>query len=362
MRLRVFVILFFTCLFEAIAEVSLIAVGDIMPATLTQKGYLPDSKLLFVDAKQEFEKVDFVLGNLETTLADTGVPRQPDREYIFLTPIRYVQSLKDAGFDFLSLANNHTFDFGKEGLQSTMSVLEANGIAYSGIKWQEPYVVLHNEQGKKIAVCAFGFNFYCNQLNKPQEVVRIVQLAKSAADIVVVTFHGGGEGKEYRNLPVGGEKYLGEDRGSLREFAHLCIDTGADFVFGHGPHVVRAIELYKGRLIAYSLGNFCTPYGVSIQGISGYAPMLKVVLADDGHLLEGRIISMVQKRGYGPRYDQTGIVIDEIRHLSDDNIAGTLNITSTGHIVASEYATDANTEEIEEKYDSTEIDWSNKGW
>jgi poly-gamma-glutamate capsule biosynthesis protein CapA/YwtB (metallophosphatase superfamily) len=121
-------------------------------------------------------------------------------------------------------------------------------------------------------------------------------------------------------LPNGPETFLGENRGSLRQLAHFCIDHGADIVYGHGPHVVRAMEVYKDRFIAYSLGNFCTPYNVSLTGISGYAPVVEININADGSFIDGKIHSFLQTRGIGPRKDPAGSVAREIRNLSITDI------------------------------------------
>ena len=127
--------------------------------------------------------------------------------------------------------------------------------------------------------------------------------------------------------------FLEEDRGELRSFAHFCIDNGADVVFGHGPHVVRCVELYKDRFIAYSLGNFCTPYGISITGISGYAPIIEVGVDGNGVFQRGKIHPFIQQRGLGPRRDTTGVVVRQIRNLTRQDITDNrLHIADDGTI------------------------------
>ena len=139
-------------------------------------------------------------------------------------------------------------------------------------------------------------------------------------DILIVSFHGGAEGRTHTHLPQGHEFFLGEDRGDLRTFTHFCIDNGADIVYGHGPHVVRCMEVYNGRFIAYSLGNFCTPYGMNLKGVSGYAPVIEVNTDRKGHFLGGRIHSFIQYPGTGPRRDDKRSVARQIRQLSQQDI------------------------------------------
>ena len=187
------------------------------------------------------------------------------------------------------MANNHANDFGAEGIASTEKQLNLQGIKYAGIKGHvESAVVVRN--GIKFGLCAFGHNQYTLKHRDLQTVKRILDDLKKKSDVIIVSFHGGAEGRSKNHLP-----FLGEDRGSLREFAHFCIDNGADIVYGHGPHVVRATEVYKGRFIAYSLGNFCTPYGMSLAGISAYSPVVVISIDKQGRFLSGKIHSSLQR-------------------------------------------------------------------
>ena len=135
-------------------------------------------------------------------------------------------------------------------------------------------------------------------------------------DLVVVSFHGGAEGEGATRIPFAEETYFGEPRGDVVRFARGMVDSGADLVFGHGPHVVRGIEHYNERLIAYSLGNFATYYGISVNGIKGVAPILVATLDEEGRFLEGRIHSTVQIRPGGPRPDPERRALSLIRELS----------------------------------------------
>jgi hypothetical protein len=96
----------------------------------------------------------------------------------------------------------------------------------------------------------------------------------------------------------------------------MVVDAGADLVIGHGPHVVRAMERYNDRLIAYSLGNFATYYGISVAGIKGIAPILIVTLDNEGRFLEGEIVSTIQLRPAGPSIDPQKRALNMIRGLS----------------------------------------------
>jgi hypothetical protein len=136
---------------------------------------------------------------------------------------------------------------------------------------------------------------------------------------VVVSFHGGGEGADRQHVPPGREEFLGEDRGDVRAFARAVVDAGADLVLGHGPHVVRAMEVYRGRLVAYSLGNFATYGAFNLSGPNGLSLVLEARLAQDGTFLGGRIHPARQERPGGPRLDPAGAVIPVVRRLSEED-------------------------------------------
>ncbi|MGN1375114.1 MAG: CapA family protein [Prevotella sp.] len=317
--------------------VTIAMVGDIMMGTTYPETLLPpdEGRMLFRDVKTILQNADLAAGNLEGTLSDTGrtTKKKSAHSYAFRTPIRYAERLKEVGFDFLGMANNHIFDFGLSGVISTEEALRRLDIAYAGIKGRSSCSIVERN-GVRYGLCAFGHNGYTLQHNDLPTVKNILDKLRSCTDIVVVSFHGGGEGKSFSHLPYGKETFLNEDRGSLRKFAHFCIDNGADVVFGHGPHVVRCVELYNNRFIAYSLGNFCTPYGISIAGVSGFAPVIEAKLKNDGSFVSGKIHSFIQKRGLGPRRDSTNSVVKQIRTLTATDIPeGRLLINSDGEIL-----------------------------
>ncbi len=297
--------------------------GDIMMGTTYPDTALPykGGRLLFNDVKSTLQTADLALGNLEGTLCDSGVSRKTVSKisYAFRTPTSMGYLLKDAGFDFLSLANNHSLDFGWVGMKSTEHVLDSLGIKYAGVKGRKEWTMIE-KNGLRIGICAFGHNHYTVLHTDSSTVFRLLTMIRPKVDILIVSFHGGAEGRTRSHLPYGKEVFFEENRGNLRDFAHYCVDLGADVVFGHGPHVVRCMELYRNRLIAYSLGNFCTPKGISISGISGYAPILTVEVNHKGEFLKGKIVPFIQRWGIGPRIDKTGAVIRQIKLLSQEDI------------------------------------------
>ena len=285
---------------------TLAAVGDIMPGTDFPENILPDDDgVTFLDAVTPLlTPPDVAFGNFEGVLLDGGEPVKQCKNksvcFLFRTPTRYARYLKHAGFDVMSLANNHARDFGEDGRSSSMAALDAEGIHHSG---REGTVASFVANGRRIAMVAFAPNVGSNSLNDPQIGLPLVTELAAKHDIVIVSFHGGAEGNGAEVLPFAREIFAGEDRGNVVEFAHSMIDAGADIVIGHGPHVVRPLEIYRDRLIAYSLGNFATYYGISVEGIRGIAPILLATLDDEGKFVSGRIESTIQIRPAGPAPD-----------------------------------------------------------
>jgi poly-gamma-glutamate capsule biosynthesis protein CapA/YwtB (metallophosphatase superfamily) len=187
--------------------------------------------------------------------------------------------------------------------------------------------------GRRIGLVAFAPNVGSNQLNEPEIARALVADLAAKNDIVIVSFHGGAEGQGAEKLTFAREIFVGEDRGNVVEFARAMIDAGADIVLGHGPHVVRPLELYHDRLIAYSLGNFATYYGISVEGIRGIAPILLVTLDDEGKFVAGHIEPTIQIRPAGPAPDPDKGVIKLLQTLTTAAFpAGTLSIADDGRL------------------------------
>ncbi len=303
-------------------RISIASVGDMMIGTDYPKNHLPDDDGVgfLADVTPYLEAADIALGNLEGVLMDGGEPAKkcsnPNACYLFRSPTRYAEHYKNAGFDVLSLANNHARDFGEEGRDSSAMALYAAGIKATGRDrtWS---LVAHEESA--IAIIHFAVTKNSNMLLDYETSFTKIRLLSDAYDIVIVTFHGGAEGVDATHVPFAEEEYYGEPRGDVVWFARGAVDHGADLVIGHGPHVVRGMERYKDRLIAYSLGNFATYYGISVAGIKGVAPILNTTLDGDGRFIEGSIVSTVQLRPAGPSIDPQDRALNLMRGLSIDD-------------------------------------------
>lgn len=319
-------------------KIRVAAVGDIMLGSTSQPNRLPpdDGARMLVDAAPILSAADIAFGNLEGPMLEGGTSSKcrPDSKlcYAFRVPTRYGKHLKDAGFDLMSLANNHASDFGLEGRTSTRRVLDQLGIAHAGADFNDiPYLYI---KGKKIGVVAFATNAVSYNLTDIPTAKRIVAQVARQSDIVLVSFHGGAEGAAAQNVPRGPETFLGEPRGNLREFTHAVVDAGADLVLGSGPHVVRAMEVYKNRLIAYSLGNFAF-YSFPFKGPTALSLILEVNLAPDGAFAGGTIHPLKQEGQSGPRLDKDGEVIRVVRQLSATDFGPTaVKVSDDGTINA----------------------------
>ncbi len=303
------------------------AVGDIMLGTDYPDYRLPqnDGKDLLADVSAALSQADITFGNLEGTFGVAGTAEKecPDvrRCYVFRMPPHYAQYLKQAGFDVMSLANNHARDFGDSGRLLTMQVLDNHGIQHSGLmgdvaKWEI--------KGLNVSLIAFAPFRGAHDFLDLDYVRKAVESLSAVNDIVIVSFHGGAEGESHTHVPFEEEYFYGENRGDVALFAHTAIDAGADIILGHGPHVPRALELYKDKIIAYSLGNFCTTLGINVAGINGLAAILTVNVDQNGDFKSGRIVSARQIRPNGPIIDTTHRAAKLIKELTEHDFPLTL--------------------------------------
>lgn len=347
------------------APVRLAFVGDINLGTMTIPGGVPpDSGRSLLRAAKPFLVGDLVIGNLEGVLADSGEtekcgkrrsvawtgsapaeslrvappphhePRRqarrrhrakpaPVRCYAFLTPTLLAPRLAEAGFTHLNLANNHANDFGIGGRRSTEATLAALGLRTYGPLGDVVIDTVRRGDASTI-VGLIGFTTYpfsYDLLDIPRSVA-VVDSMRPLVDLLVVTFHAGAEGSDALHLPFAAESLGHEPRGELRAWAHAVVEAGADLVVGHGPHVLRGVELWRGRLIAYSLGNFATYRGFNLAGPQGLTGVLQVEFAPDGTRARAQLVPMRQIPLLGPTPDPDRASARLLRALSDDDFGG----------------------------------------
>ena len=303
-------------------EFTIIGIGDIMLGSNYPFEYLlPKNDANILQNTQNILKnADITVGNLEGTLFDNdGTPKScnnPNVCYVFRMPSRYGTYLKQAEFDYLSIANNHSNDFGEIGIKETMKNLDNLGIKYSGIKDIAESAILEKD-GKKFGFISFSPNSATVKLNDYNYAKKLISELKSKVDILIVMFHGGAEGASAEHITKRHEIFHGEDRGNVYEFAHFAIDNGADIIFGQGPHVTRAIELYKNKFISYSGGNFATFGKINVSGSMGIAPIFKIKINNKGDFISGEIIPVRQTyKSFGPFIDSEKLAIKKIISLN----------------------------------------------
>jgi hypothetical protein len=321
-------------------RVSIAAVGDMMIGTDYPQNHLPDDDGVgfLQDVSPMISAADIAFGNLEGVLIDGGMPGKkcsnPAACYLFRSPTRYADHYKSAGFDVLSLANNHARDFDEEGRSSSMEAIAARGMHHTGREGDFASVGVRD---LNVAFLSYAVTKNSNMMLDYELAFASVAQFDATHDIVVVSFHGGAEGADVTHIPFAEEEYYDEPRGDVVWFARGVVDAGADLVIGHGPHVVRGMERYKERLIAYSLGNFATYYGISVAGIKGIAPILTVTLDGDGVFVDGQITSTIQLRPAGPSLDEKQRALNLIRGLSvaDFGSSGLL-FESNGRIISAD--------------------------
>lgn len=304
-------------------EIVVTAVGDVMLGTTfpdDSGGDLPpnDGAGLLDEVTPILKRGDVVFGNLEGPLLDGGVSAKcrGKREgtcYAFRVPARYGAHLKSAGFTVMGLANNHAMDFGSEGRESSRHVLDEQGIAHSG---EVGDIARLTVKGRRIDVIAFATYPGAYNLLDLEDALEAVRQARAEADLVIVSFHGGAEGASHQHVLPRDETFLGEDRGDLRRFARAAVDAGAQLVLGSGPHVVRGMEVYHGKLIAYSLGNFATYGPFNLNGENGISLVLEGRLAPDGTFLSGQVYPVKQEKPGGPKLDPAMNIVSILRALS----------------------------------------------
>ena len=313
--------------------ITITAVGDIMLGSNypSSSSLPPGNENILKNTETYLKDSDITFGNLEGTLFDSGGnPKScsdPSVCYVFRTPSSFGQYLSDAGFDVVSIANNHNGDFGPVGRAETKENLDNLGIKYAGLAKTDEFIIFEKD-GIRYGFAAFAPNNGTVSINDIPYAEKIVKQLRENSDIVIISFRGGAEGDQFQHVPKKNEVFFGENRGDVHDFARKMVDAGADIVFGHGPHVIRAVELYNDKFISYSSGNFATYGNFSLTGVKGIAPIFKIKLDENGNFLEGRIISTYQVKGSGPKIDSKNRALQKIIELTKNDFPDTLLVFS----------------------------------
>lgn len=241
---------------------------------------------------------DIVFGNLEGTFTTATSGKCGGRStstcFQYRNPPSLAKVFATAGYTVLNGANNHSYDFGAFGRRSTATAIHDAHMVYTGLPGQVTYLTRH---GVRIAFVAFAPYSLTNNLLDLSKAASLIRTAHNHAGIVAVYMHAGAEGSAYAHVTGKEEHYAGEDRGNPRRFAHLAIDNGASVVVASGPHVLRGMEFYKRRLIAYSLGDFANHENFSAAGALSRSGILHVTLTSTGAYQSGQLISVRLTRG-----------------------------------------------------------------
>ncbi len=342
------------------APVRLAFVGDINLGTETlPDGVPPDSGRGLLDRARPSLRGDLVVGNFEGVLADTGTsvkclvrltPKEQRRKrmkpdtlppatrpncYAFRTPTMLAPRLVEAGFTHMNLANNHANDLGPAGRASTERVLEGLGLRlYGPLGRITVDTIRRGDSLTTVGLVGFTTYPYAYNLLDIERSAAVVDSMRPLVDLLLVTFHGGTEGVRALRTSEVAESLGREPRGDLRRWARAVIDAGADGVIGHGPHVLRGMEFYRGRLIAYSLGNFATYRGFNLAGPLGITGVLQLEFSADRTLRAARLAPMKQVPRQGPAPDPDSTAIRLVRQLSAEDFGGTAAVISeSGEIV-----------------------------
>jgi poly-gamma-glutamate capsule biosynthesis protein CapA/YwtB (metallophosphatase superfamily) len=293
-------------------------VGDI--ALSTQRGLPPGGlQRALAPVEQQLRETDLTLGNLEGTLSVGGASKcgglRNANCFAFQAPPSIAGALRSLGFDLVNMANNHSLGYGASGRAQTISALNRSGIAHTGLPGEITYL---GAAGNRVAFVGFAPYSYDANLLDISAAQALVRRARAHASLVVVFIHAGAEGAGELHTPHGSEFFLGEDRGDPRAFAHAVINAGASIVLGSGPHVIRGVERYRGRLIAYSLGNFVGYHTLAGGGVLSDSAILRVTLGPGGRVLAGRWIPIVLRDGL-PRPDPSAASAKLVATLSSQD-------------------------------------------
>jgi Bacterial capsule synthesis protein PGA_cap len=312
------------------ASVTLQWVGDI--ALSTQRGLPPGGvAAALAPVRGLLHGADLTTGNLEGTLSVGGPSKcggiGGSNCFAFQAPPSTAGALRSLGFGLVNQANNHSLDFGATGRAQTIAALNRAGIAHTGLPGE---ITVTKVAGIRVAFVGFApYPFDANLLDIPGAQA-LVRRARQEAQLVIVFIHAGAEGVGALHTPPGEEFFLGEDRGNPRAFAHAVINAGAAAVFGSGPHVIRGIERYRARLIAYSLGNFVGYHTLAGGGLLSESGILRVTLDGRGRVLAARWFSVLLSGGL-PHPDHSNASARLVGPLSGQDFrAGHFRITSRG--------------------------------
>jgi poly-gamma-glutamate capsule biosynthesis protein CapA/YwtB (metallophosphatase superfamily) len=275
------------------AVVRLTAVGDTILGN-TSDGLPPDPASYLDAVKRKIRwNAQVRFANLEGTLTNVSSGKCGGHNggscFAFRNPPHYAAFLHRDGFTVLNNANNHSHDFGSAGLAQTIRAIHHHHMKQSG---QPGEVTVVHAGTTRVAIVAFAPYSNTADLLNISAAKHLIRKARHKARIVVVYMHAGAEGSGADHVTGHEEHFVGEDRGNPEKFAHMAVRHGASLVIASGPHVVRGMEFFHGRLIAYSLGNFANFHNFGGGGILSDSAILHVQLTATGKFVAARLFSV----------------------------------------------------------------------
>jgi len=329
-------------------DVTIAAVGHIVIGTEdpTRPDFLPpgDGLQLVEPVAPLLADADLTLGNLAAPLSTRGkVKRGVDgvRRFAFRTPPRYAPVLAALGLDVVLAANNHVLDYGPDAYDDTLAALDRLRIAHVGRVGE-----VHSVKVRGTRVAVIGFTQpYRADFQSHHDLAAAAEVVRAAAaghQIVVALVHGGGEGPAARHVRRGKEWVGGEYRGQMVPLAHALVDAGADLVIGFGAHHPRAMETYRGRLIAYALGNFLVHGPFDLKGLNVLSMILRVTLDRRGALREASVVPLRLSWPGIPGFDPEGRALRLLGRLSRADFGDAApSLAPDGTLTLAPEATDA---------------------
>ncbi len=275
---------------------------------------------IFAAVRPLFRRGDLAMANLEGPLATAPVAKclagSSTGCFAFRASPAWAVTLRRAGLTVLNVANNHALDDGQEGQRETLAALRGERLAYDGLPGQITYLRVRSIRVAVIGCAPYSWSQDLRDVAGTQALVR---KAARHAQVVIVYMHAGAEGSDALHVANREETYLDEDRGNPVAFAHAMVDAGADLVFASGPHVLRAMQWYRHRLIAYSLGNLASSHTLSTSGVLAESALLRVRLDANGGFVAGSVIPLRLDAAGTPAVDRRRTSVGLIRSLSRED-------------------------------------------
>ncbi len=296
---------------EEISTVRFLALGDInLGRKVGQEILMGDTLYPFRNVSQVLSNYDIVFGNLECTLSDQkGETQHPRNKLIFTGPPAGGMALKRGGVTVVSTANNHALDYGLRAHFETMENLTQAGVLFAGTSLDssvlyEPLIFSMNSIRFALFACTdimntedLGWKRYVAAADTAKLLPRI-RVYNDSVDVLIVSYHGGAE-------------YTQTATQRTVAFAAQCINAGADAFLGHHPHVPHALEVFEGRPVAYSLGNFVFSQPFAEWTQKSFALSMTINKTSAGVSLEVDCLPLVS--GFQPYFTYDSTIATSVR-------------------------------------------------